>query len=112
MHLQDAYYAEKSELGDGDAISYKAPPTNVFAYDVNTTAGLFTATAQSSLDDCTSGVWTVDATSTTTGASSVTYDAHTSSTQCDALTPNFSNIGKGTAAGGAGGAGAGAGAGG
>ena len=95
MHLQDAFYAEKSHLGNADSISYKAPPTNIFEYNANT-IGKFIATAQSSLDDCVNGVWTVDATGTADGASSVSYSATTSDAKCTALTPNFVNIGKGS----------------
>ena len=101
MHLQDAYFAEKGVVGTGDAISYKAPPTNVFEYGV-ATAGTWTATSQQALDECGSGkVWSVVGVG---GSKTVTYtssvDGQTGAaaegTACGKLTPNFTNIGKGS----------------
>ena len=102
MHLQDAFFAEKGVMGMGDAISYKAPPTNVFEYDANTTAGTWTATSQSALDDCGQGkIWSVVGTA---GSKTVSYAATVDGTTGDAalsnacgkLTPNFTNIGRGS----------------
>lgn len=57
-------------MGMGTAISYQAPPTNVFAYDANSTAGTWTATTQSALDDCGKGkVWSVVGTAGSTFSS-------------------------------------------
>ena len=101
VHLQDAFFAEKAAVGTGDEISYKAPPTNVFEYDV-ATAGTFTATSQQALDDCATGkTWTVVGVG---GSKTVTYtssvDGKTAGaeagTACGKLTPNFTLIGKGS----------------
>lgn len=101
MHLQDAYFAEKGVVGTGDAISYKAPPNNVFTYNV-AAAGTWKATSQQALDECGSGkIWQVVGVG---GSKTVTYtpsvDGKTGSAAesdaCGKLTPNFTNIGKGS----------------
>ena len=96
MHLQDTYFAEKGDIGDGDAISYKAPPTNVFEYDV-ATAGTFTATAQQPLDECAQeSVWQIVGTK---GSKAVSYTPSITggaTGACAALTPNFTKIGAGS----------------
>ena len=101
MHLQDAYFAEKGKTGNGEAISYKAPPDNVFIYDV-TGDGTFKATSDQALDDCGKGkVWQVvgvGGSKTVTYTSSVDGKTGTAaeSDACGKLTPNFTNIGKGS----------------
>ena len=96
VHLQDTYFAEKGDTGTGDEISYKAPPTNVFAYNV-ATKGTFTATAQQPLDECASGsTWSVVG---TPGSKTVTYSSTVSTDACKALTPNFTLIGRDTGSG-------------
>ncbi|WP_298767367.1 hypothetical protein [uncultured Fibrobacter sp.] len=89
-------------MGTGTQISYQAPPTNVFAYDANTTPGTWTATTQSALDDCGANkVWSVVGTA---GSKTVSYaatvDGQTGdaalSNACGKLTPNFTNIGRGS----------------
>lgn len=90
MHLQDAYFSEKGDTGTGDEISYKAPPKNVFDYDV-TGKGVFEATSATPLDECGVGSkWNVTGVS---GSKSVKY---TATTDCLNLTPNFTLIGAGS----------------
>ena len=93
MHLQDAYFSEKNEVGTGAQIAYSAPPNNVFTYDV-TTAGTFTATSAVGLDKCAiGGVWSVVGSPTST---TVSYEATVTGNNCEILTPNFSTIGHGS----------------
>lgn len=97
MHLQDAYFAEKEDTGDGTAIGFKAPASNVFGYDV--TKGQFQATNNSNLDDCTSSsTWTVASAKGGAGgglAHTATIGGSTAA-NCKALTPSFEDIGKGS----------------
>ena len=91
VHLQDTYFAEMNKVGTGEQISYKAPPTNVFEYNVET-AGTFSAKSQQGLDECVKGSeWKV--VGEATSGKTVKY---TPTDPCPALTPNFSNIGKGS----------------
>lgn len=89
--MQDTYFAEKNVLGTGDEISYKAPPKNVFDYDV-TTAGTFSAKNVGALDECAANSeWKV--VGQANSGKNVTY---TATPGCANLTPNFENIGKGS----------------
>ena len=93
MHLQDAYFAEKSEVGTGDQIAYTAPPNNVFTYNV-ATAGTFSAKNAKALDKCSAnGEWKVVGVG---GSKTVSYTSTVTGANCDVLTPNFSTIGKGS----------------
>lgn len=57
--MQDTYFAEMNKLGKASEISYKAPPDNVFTYDVSG-EGVFKATSAQPLDECgVDGVWNV-----------------------------------------------------
>lgn len=93
VHLQDTYFAEKADVGTGDQISYKAPPDNVFKYDVSG-AGVFKATSDQPLDECSKGgVWQVKGTA---GSKTVSYARTVTGDNCEALTPNFTLIGEGS----------------
>ena len=93
VHLQDTYFAEKAAVGTGEQISYKAPPNNVFTYDVSG-AGVFEATSAQPLDECAvGGVWNVTGTA---GSKTVSYTRSVTGAGCEALTPNFTLIGKGS----------------
>ena len=99
MHLQDAYYAEKNETGNGEQIGYKAPASNVFGYTVTgggTTNAVFTATSTTGLDDCTTGsTWTVTSSKGSKGGA--THDAKVNGgAKCESLTPSFTTIGAAT----------------
>ena len=90
MHLQDAYFAEKGDVGTGTQIAYTAPAKNVFEYNTET-AGTFSAKSQQPLDVCAQGSeWKIVGQK---GSKTVTY---TPTDPCPTLTPNFSNIGKGS----------------
>ncbi len=88
VHLQDAYFAENTAVGDFSAISYESPTSTVFTYD-GTTAGTFKATTIKALDGV-SGDWKV------VSKNQSGRCQHTPSMPDggDKLTPNFSNIGR------------------
>ncbi|WP_290736546.1 MULTISPECIES: type II secretion system protein [unclassified Fibrobacter] len=95
VHLQDSYYAEMNAVGTGTQIGYNAPASNTFTYDA-ATAGTWTATSKSDLNECGTGsVWTVTSAPASGGVS------HTATTPsgkpaCEALTPSFTQIGAAT----------------
>ena len=98
VHLQDSYIAEMNKTGDGTAIGYAAPASNVFGYTV--TGGgdanaVWTATSNQKLNECDNGsTWTVTS-SISSGAGS--HDAAVNGgANCSALTPSFTQIGAAT----------------
>ena len=97
MHLQDSYYAEMNVVGNGSQIGYNAPASTVFDYTVEEAGGTATWTAATksnvTLNDCSSGSWTVASSATSTGLS---HTANITGTGCDVLTPSFTQIGAGT----------------
>ena len=118
MKLQDAYVAESGiYVGNWKTIGYNMPGSNNFTYaqgevTVSTTAlkGLtaksgWTATNNAKLNDCAANsMWTItiaeaDKADASKG-SPITYDATTpakgqgDTSDCAALTPNFTKIGK------------------
>ena len=114
MKLQDAYAAESNQLGTWQLIGYTAPGTKASANEYSSTVFKYTgaladtvglketgATAQDdawkaealvALNDCKKGEsWSIAVTGATTG---VTYEgSYSAADDCEALTPNFKNIG-------------------
>ena len=114
MKLQDAYAAESNQLGTWTLIGYTAPGTKnsdgtfestVYKYSGSMTkevalaetgataqAKAWLAVAQVALNDCKkNSEWQIAVTGATTG---VTYaNTYSDQTNCEALTPNFTNIG-------------------
>ena len=96
MHLQDAYFAEKDEIGKGSEIGFKAPASNVFDYSTIDGASLFTATNKSALDDCAANSsWTVTPSKGGEGGG-LKHVAAITGDNCEPLTPSFTSIGAGT----------------
>ena len=93
MHLQDAYFAEKSKFATFETINYEPPTSSVFTYtytgDDDAVTGTFNAATKQALGSC-SGTFTV--TSSIVDAKS-SHAAATPSDDCTALTPNFTKIG-------------------
>lgn len=97
----DAYAAEKSEIGNWEAIGYEAPGvvastkssshTNVINYtSTGTNGATWTATPVNALNECTTGMnWSLTATAT---ATNVTVADASIGTACKALTPNWSGL--------------------
>lgn len=118
MKLQDAYVAESGiYVGNWKTIGYNMPGSNNFAYaegnlTAETTAlkGLtakqaWTATNNAKLNDCAANsMWTITIAEAgnddASKGSPITYDATTpakeqnDTSDCAALTPNFTKIGK------------------
>ena len=118
VKLQDAYVAESGiYVGNWKTIGYNMPGSNNFTYaQGNTTAATtalknlnaqsgWTATNNAKLNDCAAGsVWTITiaeaGTDDASKGSPITYDATTpakgngDTSDCAALTPNFTKIGK------------------
>ena len=95
MHQQDAYVAEKAEIGGFTVIGYDKPASTVFTYSettTGTTKEVFTATPKTALDGV-SGAWTVESTLGSSGAAK--HEAKIPDGG-DKLTPNFTSIGAGT----------------
>ena len=95
MHQQDAYVAEKGEIGGFTVIGYDKPASTVFTYDETTsgtTKEVFTATPKSPLDGI-SDAWTVESTIGSSGAAKHEAKIPTGG---EKLTPNFTSIGAGT----------------
>ena len=93
VHRQDVYIAEKSEIGDFDAIGYDIPPSTVFTYTETYTAKtkeVWTATPKAGLSECPSDTWTV------TSEMGSSWGKHVAATDCTKLTPNFTAIGSGS----------------
>ena len=118
VKLQDAYVAESGiYVGNWTTIGYNMPGSNNFTYEQGATtaqttalAGLqaqtgWTATNNAKLNDCAaSSVWQITiaeaGTADASKGSPITYDATTpvkgkgDTSDCAALTPNFTKIGK------------------
>lgn len=101
MHLQDAYYAEKNETGNGDQIGYKAPASNNFDYTVTgggAADAVWGGKSTTNLDDCGTGSeWKVTSSKQSTGSGA----KHVAAAPdvggiCESLTPSFTSIGAGT----------------
>ena len=116
MKLQEAYFAEKNEVGGWNMIGYTAPGTSAtktegsgyttqFTYTggadkaatsvaVGTTASgataLWTAANRGALNNCSAGSWTI---SVWNNSGKDSYVAAVTGTGCAELTPNFSAIG-------------------
>ena len=114
MKLQDAYAAESNQLGTWALIGYTAPGTKnsdgtfestVYKYSGAMTGAValaetgataqakaWLAVAQVALNDCKKdSEWRIAVTGATTG---VTYEnTYSDQANCEALTPNFKNIG-------------------
>ena len=108
--MQDAYFAEKGNVGNWVDIGYSGPGTktsgssynsNVFNYEGNSTCGgatacTWTAKAKVKLNDCEIGHgWAM--TATAVNAAGDTYTAfvladNQSDTNCKALTASWSNL--------------------
>ena len=99
MHLQDAYYAEKNETGDGTAIGYTAPASSNFGYTVTgggNADAVWTGESKTNLDDCATGSkWTVTSKKQSTG-SGAKHEAKDPGSKCTKLTPTFTAIGAGS----------------
>ena len=97
MHLQDSYYAEMTDVGTGTQIGYNAPASNTFTYGAST-AGTWTATSTTALNDCQQGaIWqVVSAPSSTNGVSHTATTPTATADACAALTPSFTQIGAAT----------------
>lgn len=95
MHQQDAYVAEKGEIGSFELIGYDSPASNVFGYTEAYTAKtkeIWQAKPKTgALSECSDVTWAI--TSTLTSASK---GKHGANDLCPKLTPNFSTIGAGT----------------
>lgn len=103
INLQDAYVAEKNEVGNWVEIGYEAPgtvnstktasETGVIKYAESGDAGsgyIWTATPKANLNDCTTDMsWSLKATGTSTGL--IIIDNSTSS-ECKALTASWDNL--------------------
>lgn len=93
MHLQDAYFSEKDDVGKPSEIGYKAPASAVFTYNAADTQGEFTATNNNDLDDCTANSeWKIKSEKGGAGGGL----KHTPTNPCPVLTPSFDKIGEGT----------------
>ena len=107
INLEDAYVAEKSEIGDWQEIGYSAPGAKAnsssftskeFRYvggKSGTTEATWKATNINKLDDCAAGTtgWELKATAgsgSTKGMMSVSDDG--GDAVCEALTPAFANL--------------------
>jgi len=92
VHDQDAYVVDQNKLGSFSKIGYEAPNSKYFTYtstlegETEGTSATWTATPGTKGPNCNSA-WTV--TSTSDGEKAT----HTPKAGCEAMTPNFSNIG-------------------
>jgi len=107
INLQDAYAAEKADVGDWAAIGYEAPgavnsaknssETSVIKYAGGAPANKsvsWTATPKSALNDCTTSMnWQLTATATATGITVGTGSAN----NCTALTPSWTSLSRSAA---------------
>lgn len=103
VKLQEAYASEQDKIGSWTEIGYKSPAgqsveasTTNFKYTPGDNT--WTATSIVGLNDCAKGgTWSITAAyAASTG--NVTSTPAISSTDCEALTPNFKKIGTGAAA--------------
>ena len=96
MHQQDAYIAEKGEVGDATAIGYDTPTSSVFDYAVAVASakGTWTATPKANaISDCADSddKWSVGA--EVDGGKGKYTPSLPKTDKCKILTPNFSHIG-------------------
>ena len=110
MKLQDAYVAEAGQyIGNWAKIGYTMQASNNFDYtdanasgwDNNTTAipsnatEVWQASAKAKLNDCSSGVWKINAKKQNSDSDPVEYSSTASSSECQMLTPVFDQLTKG-----------------
>lgn len=118
MKLQDAYASESNQLGTWQLIGYTAPGTKASSDSYSTTTFTYTgaidaaapltedgvvkddawkADAQVALNDCKkNSTWVLKVTGKTNGVTyenTITNNGGGASADCEALTPNFTNIG-------------------
>lgn len=111
INLQDAYVAEKNEVGTWVEIGYEAPGTvnsdkkssstgviNYAETGAASTGYIWTATPKANLNDCTTSMkWSLKATGTSTG---LTIAENESDDECKALTASWDNLKRNATAGG------------
>ena len=100
VKLQEAYAAEKNEVGNWAAVGYKGPGSNAANNSSSTTStfnysdegvGKWKAAAKVALNDCVDGTWEV--TTTYTNGAINTEAKVSSASKCEVpLTPNFCKI--------------------
>ena len=114
VKLQDAYAAESNKLGTWKLIGYTAPGTKADDNEFSTTSFKYTGAAKDAVDlekddgadiadawkaealvalnDCAKGkTWSIEVKGT---PNAVSYEgSYSDQTNCEALTPNFTNIG-------------------
>ena len=100
VKLQEAYASEQDTIGTWEKIGYKSPAgtsdedsTTNFKYTPGDDS--WTATSMVGLNDCAKGgTWSITA-AYAANTGNVTFTPDISSTDCEALTPNFKKIGNG-----------------
>lgn len=107
VKLQDAYIAENGDYMGGFAqIGYEMGNTTNFTYSSGITTKVSLATANgawvgksnSALNDCTSGSeWKLNLAKSSTG-NGAAWTTTVPGTQCEALTPRFNDLARGTSA--------------
>ena len=123
MKLQDAYAAESNQLGTWQLIGYTAPGTKASSDSYSTTTFTYTGAISSAealteagvekdnawkaealvaLNDCKkNSTWVLKVTGKTNGVTyvnTITNNGGGTTADCEALTPNFTNIGTKAAA--------------
>lgn len=109
MKLQDAFIAENGDFyGSFAKIGYEMDQTNVFTYSSSLASGTallsaaqggeWKATSKSALNDCGSGsTWELNIAASSTG-NGAAWTTNTLTDACEALTPRFGDLARGTAA--------------